>query len=152
MKLTSPAFEHGGVIPKKYGLDFENVNPPLLIDDVPDKTAALVLIMDDPDVPKVAGVPVWDHWVVFNIPPETREICEAWSPKGVCGTGTRGELCYTGPRPPDREHRYFFKCYALRERLNLKEGSTKYEVLNAMADLILDSCELMGRFAPSSAN
>lgn len=150
MKLTSPAFEHGGAIPKKYGRDFENVNPPLSIDEVPDGTVALVLIMEDPDVPEAAGVPVWDHWVVFNIPSNTKEICEAWSPNGVCGVGTRGELCYGGPRPPDREHRYFFKCYALREPLRLPEGATKQQVLDAMSEHPMASCELMGRFSPES--
>lgn len=148
MKLSSPAFGHGGVIPRKYGRDFENINPPLCFEEIPNGTASLVLIMEDPDVPEAAGVPVWDHWVVFNIPPNTKEICEAWSPGGTCGVGTRGELHYAGPRPPDREHRYFFKLYALRSTLDLSEGVTKQEILDALSDEIIDSAELMGRFAP----
>ncbi len=61
MKLSSSAFTHGGVIPQKYGRDFDNVNPPLVIEDVPETAQSLVLFMDDPDVPKTAPVDVWDH-------------------------------------------------------------------------------------------
>ena len=78
MKISSPVFEHGEQIPKKYGRDFENCNPPLCFEEIPEGTKSLVLIMEDPDVPESAGVPVWDHWVVFNIPPDITEICEAW--------------------------------------------------------------------------
>ena len=148
MKITSPAFEHDGIIPKKYGRDFENVNPPLMFHDLPEGTVSLVLLMDDPDVPETAGVPVWDHWIVFNIPSETEEICEAWTPTGICGAGTRGELGYGGPRPPDREHRYFFKLFALDSHLNLESGATKQQVLDALEGCVLDSTELIGRFAP----
>lgn len=148
MHLSSFAFASGEIIPKKYGRDFENVNPPLVIEDVPRDTKSFVLIVEDPDVPEAAGVPVWDHWVVFNIPPETREISEAWVPTGVRGKGTRGELAYGGPRPPDREHRYFFLLYALDAILELPEGSSKAEVFEAMQGCVLEKAELMGRFAP----
>ncbi len=148
MKLSSPVFENGSSIPQKYGRDFENVNPPLIIDDAPEDAKSLVLLMDDPDVPEAAGVPVWDHWVVFNISPTIQSIPENWEVIGVRGKGTRGELNYGGPRPPDREHRYFFKLYALNFLLNLPEGSSKQEIIDAMQSHIIDETELMGRFAP----
>lgn len=149
MKITSPAFNHGEHIPKKYGRDFENVNPPLVFEDIPTGTASLVLTMDDPDVPEAAGVSVWDHWVVFNIPANTRTISERWQPTGVRGKGTRGELEYGGPRPPDREHRYFFKLYALDTMLDLAEGANKQEVVTAMEGHVVDQAELVGLFVPS---
>lgn len=148
MKLTSQAFSEGETIPRKYGRDFENVNPPLTINDIPQGTVSLALLMDDPDVPKTAGVPVWDHWVVFNIPPKTTQITENWYVDGVRGAGTRGELNYGGPRPPDREHRYFFRVFALDTTLNIKEGASKQNILDAMQDHILDTAKLMGRYAP----
>lgn len=150
MKLTSPAFQDGEMIPPRYGRDFANVNPPLAIDDVPAGTKSLAIIMEDPDVPAAAGVPVWDHWIVFNIPPTITVIPEAWSPEGVRGKGTRGELDYGGPRPPDREHRYFFRIYALDSLLGLPEGSSKQEVLSALQGHILAEAELMGRFTPAA--
>lgn len=148
MKLTSSAFENGGIIPQKYGRDFENINPPLAIEGVPDGTLSLVLLMDDPDVPEAAGVPVWDHWVVFNISPNMEEIVEHWSVEGTRGKGTRGELDYGGPRPPDREHRYYFKLFALGTMLDLTEGASKQDVINAMEGHIIEKAELMGRYAP----
>ncbi len=150
MKLISPAFENGGTIPQKYGRDFENVNPPLTIEDVPEGTRSLVLLMDDPDVPASAPVDVWDHWVVFNISPNTTQVIENWNVEGVRGKGTRGELDYGGPRPPDREHRYFFKLYALDTELSLEEGASKQEVLDAMKGHIIEQAELMGRYAPQN--
>ena len=148
MQLTSPVFLNGETIPQKYGQNFEDINPPLTIIDVPDGATSLALTMEDPDVPAAAGVPVWDHWVVFNIPATLTEIPEAWTINGIKGKGTRGKLEYSGPKPPDREHRYFFRVYALDTLLNLPEGSTKEELLAAIEGHILSQAALMGRFAP----
>lgn len=150
MKISSTVFNNNETIPQKYGRDFDNINPPLEIENVPESAKSLVLFMDDPDVPKSAPVDVWDHWVVFNIPPTTRQILENWSVEGVRGKGTRGELDYGGPRPPDREHRYFFKLYALDTELDLVEGASKQEVIDAMSGHIIEQAELVGLFAPPS--
>ena len=101
--------------------------------------------MDDPDAVVPAGK-VWDHWMVWNIPPITREIPEGKEPKGVHGKGTSNNLQYKGPCPPDRVHRYFFKLYALNTGLSLPEGSTKAEVEAAMKGRIIARAELMGRY------
>lgn len=150
MKLSSSAFEQGGTIPTKFSRDFENVNPPLSITGVPRNTVSLVLLMDDPDVPESAPVDVWDHWLVFNVSPTITEIDEDWEVEGLRGKGTRGELDYGGPRPPDQEHRYFFKLYALNKKLDLNEGASKQEILNAMKGSIIEQTELMGRYAPKN--
>lgn len=147
MELTSPAFSHDSVIPARYTCDGDNVNPPLVIGGVPEQAVSLVLIMDDPDVPKhLRADGMWDHWVVFNIAPQTREIAENSEPAGVQGLGTGGNLKYSGPCPPDREHRYFFKLYALDCQLDLAEGASKAEVEQNMAGHVLAQAELMGRY------
>lgn len=151
MKLTSPAFEHQGVIPTKYTQWGEDINPQLHVSGVPEEAVSLVLIMDDPDVPDDAPVDVWDHWVVFNIPSSVAEIPEHWGVQGVRGIGTRQSLTYSGPKPPDREHRYFFKLYALDAILDLPEGSTKSEVEQAMQGQVIEQAELIGRCAPQNA-
>ncbi|HID17248.1 TPA: YbhB/YbcL family Raf kinase inhibitor-like protein, partial [Candidatus Bathyarchaeota archaeon] len=51
LKVTSPAFENKGFIPKKYTCDGEDVNPPLNIEGIPEGAKSLVLIVDDPDAP-----------------------------------------------------------------------------------------------------
>ena len=147
MKLTSPAFTENGKIPSKFTCDGKNVNPELRISNVPKEAKTLVLIMDDPDVPAfIRKEQMWDHWVVFNIPPTTTEIPENTLPPGVPGKNTGGDPGYQGPCPPDREHRYFFKLYALDRELSLPKGSTKQEVERAMQGHILAETHLMGRY------
>jgi len=147
VKLTSSVFEHDGKIPSKYTCDGENINPPLSIEGVPENTKTLVLLMDDPDVPKnLRPDGMWDHWVIFNIPPSTKELAEAQTPPGVQGKNTGGKIAYGGPCPPDREHRYFFKLYALDTELNLQEGTTKTDVEKAMQGHIIEKTELMVRY------
>ena len=51
-----------------------------------------------------------------------------------------------GPCPPDAEHKYFFKLYALDIILDLSEGSTKQEVEAAMHGHIIEQTELVGRY------
>jgi Raf kinase inhibitor-like YbhB/YbcL family protein len=65
MKITSPAFDHNKSIPSKYTCDGEDINPSLNFVDIPAEAKSLALLMDDPDAP--AGM--WDHWIVFNMPP-----------------------------------------------------------------------------------
>lgn len=147
MKLTSPSFKQGEKIPSKHTCDAEDRSPELHISDVPAKAKSLVLIMDDPDVPAwVRKECIWDHWIVFNIPPNTRHIPENQQPPGTPGKNTQGDLKYQGPCPPDREHRYFFKLYALDNQLNLPQGATKKEVEEAMKGHILAKAQLMGLY------
>lgn len=148
MKLVSPDFEHEAVIPREYTCDGENINPVLYIRDVPSQAQSLVLLMDDPDVPtSVRADNNWDHWVVFNIPPTTARIDKNSVPEGaIVGRSTSGANAYGGPCPPDGEHRYFFKVYALDTVLDLTARATKQDVLNAMEGHIYDQTELMGRY------
>ncbi len=147
MKLTSSAFSHEGRIPSKYTCDGDNINPPLTISDVPPGARTLVLIMDDPDVPRaIRKDGMWDHWVVFNISPSVREIEEGVEPRGIHGAGTGGNEGYLGPCPPDREHRYFFKLYALDTELDLPKGAKKSQVEAAMKGRIMAETALMGKY------
>ncbi len=158
LKITSEAFEDKGIIPPKYTCDGDpltssgqsNINPPLEIEGVPEGAKSLVLIMDDPDIPDFVkesrGIEVFDHWIVFNVSPTIKNIEEGIEPEGVRGVNSSGQNKYTGPCPPDKEHRYFFKVYALDTTLGLSEGSSKKEVEKAMAGHIIASGELMGRY------
>jgi hypothetical protein len=64
----------------------------------------------------------------------------------VLGNNGAGRLGYTGPCPPDREHRYFFYLYALDIPLPLSQGATKADVLAAMEGHILEKAELIGKY------
>ncbi|OGG73037.1 kinase inhibitor [Candidatus Kaiserbacteria bacterium RIFCSPLOWO2_01_FULL_53_17] len=151
LSLTSTAFKHGDSIPLKYTCDGEQtVNPPLTIRGIPGGTQSLVLLMEDPDIPKKTKPDdMFDHWVLFNIPPVLTTIAEGAS-AGVPGMNSRGSHGYTGPCPPKEfepsEHRYFFRLYALDAELPLKYGASKTDVLKAMQGHMLEEVELMGRY------
>src|SRR6266567_821268 len=77
MTLNSPAFKQNGHIPAKYTCEGEDISPPLAWEGVPNGAKSLVLIIDDPDAPDPkAPKMVWVHWVVYNIPPDTKSLPE----------------------------------------------------------------------------
>jgi Raf kinase inhibitor-like YbhB/YbcL family protein len=144
MKIYSPSFEIGGYIPTTYAQRGSNVSPPLSIENTPSKARSLVLIMDDPDAPKGT----FTHWVLFNVDPKVSEIHEGEVPAGALqGTNSRNEARYIGPKPPYGEHRYFFKLYALDDRLDLPNGATRGEVEKALQSHVIETAQAMGRYA-----
>jgi len=148
LEMTSPDIRQGEPMQQKqvfdgFGCSGENLSPELTWRDVPEGTKSFALMVHDPDAPTGSG---WWHWVVFNIPPDTKKIEENTTPPGVQGCNTNGENKYIGPCPPDREHRYFFKFFALDSTLPLQKGVSKKEVEEAMQGHVLDKCELMGRY------
>ena len=140
MKLTSPEFEHNQFIPRKFTCEGDDVNPALIIKDVPKEAKSLALIMDDPD----ASMGTWVHWVVFDIPVKNR--IEENNIPGKQGINNAGQKNYHGPCPPSGVHRYFFKLYALDTLLNLKEGISKGGLEKAMQGHILAEAELIGLY------
>lgn len=144
MKITSPVFEHNQMVPAKYTCQGDDINPRLIVSQIPKETRSLALIVDDPDAP----MGTWTHWVVFDIPLENSEIKEDTIP-GTQGYNNFGRNEWGGPCPPGGTHRYFFKIYALDTKLNLKEGAKKGEVERAMQDHILEKAELIGLYKKS---
>lgn len=143
LSITSPAFAHKTAIPERYTCDGRDINPPLLIDAVPGGTKSLALIVDDPDAP--AGT--WVHWVVWNIPPQTREIRESSLPAGaVQGLNGWKRNGYGGPCPPSGIHRYIFRLHALDSILKLPPAATKADLERAMQGHIIAQGELMGTY------
>lgn len=151
MTLTSPAFQDNGSIPAKYTCDVDAPpSPPLSITGIPEGAVSLALTVHDPDVPKVL-VPegVFNHWVLFNIPPSITEIPEGQS-LGTLGSNGAGKQAYAGPCPPPQyepsEHRYIFSLYALDTKLDLEPGATKEQLLAAMQGHIVTQTQLTGRY------
>jgi Raf kinase inhibitor-like YbhB/YbcL family protein len=150
LELTSPAFGDGDRIPEEYGYDERNENPPLEIEDPPGETEAFALIVDDPDAIEPAGK-IWEHWLVWDISPETRTIPEDWDPEiagATEGENDFGERGYGGPSPPDREHTYRFELYALDTELDLPESADADELREEMEDHIIEKTALHGTYAP----
>lgn len=151
MKISSPAFESMGNIPRVYTCEGKDAAPQLQWEGTPAGAKSLVLIVDDPDAPDPrAPKMTWVHWVLFNIPPGTQGLPEAAS-SGDLPSGTGEGLNdwkrtgYGGPCPPIGRHRYFFKLYALDTELDL-ERPTKEQVVNAMEGHVLETAELIGTY------
>jgi hypothetical protein len=142
MRISSPAFEDEGDIPAQYTCDGDDISPALLLEDVPDDTVSLVLVMDDPDAP--SGT--WDHWVVYDIAPLT-EIPEDVQELGTAGANSWGDKGYGGPCPPSGTHRYFFRAFALDIRLGWEEGVDKTSVLEAIHGHVLTEATLLGFYS-----
>lgn len=145
LTISSPDFKAGASIPSKFTCDAgqQAPNPSLTFGGVPPKTQALVLIMDDPDVPKTM-IPSGEfvHWLVWDIAPTSTGIAEGAGKNGINGMGRPG---YMGPCPPDRSHRYFFKLYAIDTKI-ADPIKTKAELLKAMEGHIIQQAELMGNY------
>jgi len=150
--LKSAAFVDGGEIPARLTCHGEDRSPPLCWSDPPEGTRSLVLIVDDPDAPDPAAPRmVWDHWVLFNLPPTCRELVEGMDPTtglppGVGqGLNSWGRTGYGGPCPPVGRHRYFHRLYALDTRLPDELGTpTKDRLLLAMEEHIIARAMLVG--------
>jgi hypothetical protein len=148
--LESPDFADGDALPRRCGYEAANVNPRLAFDDVPADAASLALIVDDPDAEPVAGK-IWDHWVVWNVPPETTEIPADWDPAAdgaSVGRTDYGENAYGGPNPPDGTHTYRFEAYALDTELSLPEETDADALRTAMEGHVLADDTLRGTYAP----
>ncbi|MBA7701763.1 hypothetical protein ES703_110509 [subsurface metagenome] len=148
IKITSPAFEEGGLIPPKYTCDGADISPPLQWDAVPQDTNSIALISDDPDAP----MGTWVHWVIFGLPADTKELPENIPPDATLPNGAKqgitdfGKIGYGGPCPPSGTHRYFFKIYALDTKIDLAAGANKRELLKAMEGHILGQGQLIGKY------
>lgn len=152
LTLESPAFDDGSAIPRKHTCEGEDVSPALRWSGVPEAARSLVLIVDDPDAPDPANPKTtWVHWVLYDLPPDARELPEAVSaddlPPGTRqGRNDWKRTGYGGPCPPIGRHRYVHKLYALDEALGDLGRPTKADVERAMQDKGLAKTELIGTY------
>lgn len=148
MRIESSAFKDGYPIPERHTCDGSRTSPPLSFMDIPESARSLVLIMDDIDVPKSSRADgLWNHWLLWNIPPHCKGLGENVQPPGVCGRTTGGETEYQPPCPPEGAHRYVFRLYALDIMLDLKYEKTRRDsLLKAMQGHILAEANLTGRY------
>ncbi|MGB5335356.1 MAG: YbhB/YbcL family Raf kinase inhibitor-like protein [Woeseiaceae bacterium] len=158
-QLTSPAFQNGESIPPPYTCDGKDVSPPLAWSGVPAGTNSLALIVNDPDAPDPAApTMVWDHWVLYNLPPATRSLAENIREADLPGGTLQGvndwkRTGYGGPCPPIGRHRYFFRLYALDRELPDLDEPTGPQLKQAVDDYLLATATLMGSYAhPAQAD
>jgi hypothetical protein len=149
--LHSAAFANQGAIPAKYTCDGKEVSPPLAWSGPPAGTRSFALVVDDPDAPDPAAPKrVWVHWVLYDLPADTRELAEGAShslPAGTReGSNDWRRTGYGGPCPPIGRHRYCHKLYALDVVLGERGALGKAELERAMQGHTLGHAELVGTY------
>ncbi len=153
MEITSPAFADKGTIPHKYvmpGAGGKNVSLPLSWSDVPAGTKSLALSIIDPH--PVANN--WVHWLVINIPPETKGLPEGASRSSIPAGAVElknsfGETGYGGPQPPrgSGDHPYVVTLYALSvPKLDLAGPTSLAAFKKAVDGKILATATITGMF------
>ncbi|MDC0605672.1 YbhB/YbcL family Raf kinase inhibitor-like protein [Nitrosopumilus sp.] len=135
--IVSSDFNESDEIPKKFGYKFENKEPKLDFNNIPEGTQSIGLIMDDPDAMAAVGK-IWVHWLQYFDFPSKNLITE--------GKTDFDEIGYGGPAPPNGRHTYIFKGYALDIKLNLKKGYSKQDLESTMKGHIIAEAKLTGTF------
>jgi hypothetical protein len=149
IRVTSPAFQDAGNVPRRYTCDGEDISPELHWDELPPETKSVALICDDPDAP--GGD--WVHWLLYSLPSQATMLPAGVPMRATLADGARHgkndfrRLGYGGPcPPPGKPHRYFFRLYALDADLTLPAGASRDELLHAIKGHVLAEGQLMGRY------
>src|ERR1019366_3982489 len=149
LAVTTTAFSQGGVIPKGYTCDGADTSPDLSWLGAPAGVQSFALIADDPDAP----VGTWTHWLIWNIPAQSTGLPEGVPKEETLGDGTRQgrndfrRIGYDGPcPPPGKPHRYFFRLYALDEKLELAPGASSSDLQEAIKGHVIAQAEYMGTY------
>lgn len=145
-------FDHNDFIPTKYTCDGDNINPQIVVMNVPKSTKSLAIICDDPDAPFKTFV----HWLIWNIPVKNSTvIIEEGLPKlytlpngSKQGINDFKKIGYDGPCPPKNHgiHHYFFKVYALYTILTLDGKINKDTLEKSIEKHIVDQGVIIGLY------
>lgn len=138
-------------IPPKYSScgGQDGVSPELSWAAPPANTQSFALIAFDKDSP--FGFK-FTHWVVYDIPPDKRELAEGIAKQEQLPDGSRqgsndyDRIGYVGPCPPHGTHHYVFTLYALDTKLGLPPRASKKQVVKAMKGHVVARGELIGSF------
>ena len=146
-RLTSPAFDEGGDIPRRFTCDGDDASPALAWTGAPADAVSLALIVDDPDARGFV------HWVLLD----AAATASGGLPEGIStspdaprqGRNDFGRTGYGGPCPPSGTHRYRFTLFAVDRMLGLTGTPGAADVRGAMDGHILAQTTLTGRYTRS---
>jgi Raf kinase inhibitor-like YbhB/YbcL family protein len=162
MTLSTMAWMDGGLVPLRFTQAGEEVSPPLTWTAPPDGVKSFVLHVHDVDATNADGTIDTLHWLVWNIPAESRGL-PLHVPQGPELPDGSRQLSVTGPyyRGPAAPasgpvHHYLFELYALDTMVDVKAtgqsaAPTRAAVLTAMAGHVRGKATLVGKFRYSPA-
>lgn len=150
--ISSPSFANNEPIPSEHTCEGADTSPELVWSGAPAATRSFALIVDDPDAPDPrAPKRTWVHWVLYNLPADTRGLPANAEEHGLprnTGVGRNDShgTGYSGPCPPIGRHRYFHKLYALDTVLPDLGHPTKERLLQAMKGHVVGEAQLVGTY------
>lgn len=148
-EFASAPFDPGESIPARFTCDGENLSPTLSWTGVPQGTAELAIVVEDPDAP--GGIFI--HWLVYGLPPDSTGVPEqvpaepevAGPPPLRQGENDFGDVGWSGPCPPEGEsHRYVFRLLALAAELGLAAGTGPGDFQAAAEGQVIAEARLEG--------
>lgn len=161
--LSSPAFAHGQRLPERFTADGAGISPPLHWSHLPEATASLVLIVEDPDAP--APTPLV-HAIVWDIAAGEHALPEGaivHGENGDIGIGKVGRnsfmaLGWLAPDPPagHGSHDYVFQLFALSHRPVFgndpdSRNPGRSAVVEALTGIVLAAGLLTGTYSRGEA-
>jgi len=141
LTITSPTFEDGGPLPGKYSCQGTQASPPLNINNIPDETKSLAIVMYDPNATATKSTTYWLMWDMDT----THMIPENFVNDHNANSPYNGQYGYQAICPLTGTHYYHFNVYALDTKLLLNSRTTNRDVLErAMAGHVLAKGEIVG--------
>lgn len=154
IELSSPAFADGARLPVRFTADGEGISPPLLWGEVPEGTASLALIVEDPDAPALNPLV---HALVWNLPADERRLAEGAIARDGAGAPDgrdvgRNSFFGEGWLPPDPptghgSHDYVFQLFALGEALDIGSNPGRSGLMRALVGRVLGAGMLVGTYS-----
>ena len=148
--LSSPAFAYGARLPVRFTADGEGVSPPLVWNSVPEGTASLALIVEDPDAPALQPLV---HAVIWNLPADERRLPEgAIARDASSGEIGRNSFFGDGWLPPDPptghgSHDYVFQLFALSATADIGAHPGRSGFMRAITGHVLGAGMLVGTYS-----
>ena len=150
--ITTTSLKVTGFLQSEFTCEGTDTSPHIAWDDVPSDAQSIAVVAEDLDfVGAVAS-----HWIVWGLPPDTRELPAGASGSGglpvgaVQGINASGQPGYNGPCPPPKvlygagcgntgfeSNPYMWTVYALSEVVPLGTSATRDDLLRAIDGSIL---------------
>ena len=135
-----------GELPIRCTVLGQNISPAVSWQGVTGLARSLAIICENFDSEPCG----FTHWLVYNIPPTERELCENLGDNETLENGTRqgindeGAIGYSGPK--EKGGRYRFRLLALSHTLNNACIMDKEEFFNAVKGYVIDEAEVTVSF------
>lgn len=139
---------------KKFPIEYtgrgKDNSPEFILHNLSPNAKTIAIILDDV---KHHLFGVYNHWLIWNIPAQSKihgsipagkkvpSLGEAMQGKGY------GRYKYAGPKPPKgKQHEYKFTIYTLDAKIDLNNNAKKKQLLQAIEPHIIQVGEVTGVF------